>query len=331
MRMAYKVFVALMALVVLGAVVSVFVIGRSVTTPLPTTNTAPVVANTNQMPATNANVPSTPSSQPISNSPLLKHDIYITFSADPASFPAGTLVTKSGSVPDVLVCTATSAACNKGDLLIYFVDPLAAQPSSGVSMIKSTDGGKTWSDRQTITVSNKTNKGPVVDPSVVQLANGSLRLYFFAPDAPIAGSTDTSSHHVDSATSTDGLNFTVESGLRFSAQNLTDPEVVTNGTTWFMYYSLGLQSGVATSTDGLIFTKQGTLPTSLGGVPGAIVLPSGSVRAYGCTQTGIQTATSPDGIDFGSSTMALSGTQICDPSVQPLGDKYVMVYKHVEP
>jgi len=276
--------------------------------------------------------PTRPVPPPQTESPLLKHDVYITFSADPASFPVGTLVTKSGSVPDVLVCTVTTTTCNVGDLLIYFVDPLAKQPSAGVSMIKSTDGGKTWSARQTITLANKQNQGPVVDPSVMQLSDGRIRLYFFAPDGPLTGGpADTTLHNVDSAVSNDGIAFTVESGVRFSAQHLTDPEVITNGKEWFMYYSIGIQSGVATSTDGLSFTEQGTLPSTIGGVPGAIVLKDGSIRAYGCTPTGIASGTSTDGLTFSSVVTALSAKQICDPSVQPLGDQYVMVYKLVNP
>ncbi len=270
---------------------------------------------------------------------LLNHDVYLSFSSDPESFPAGTLVTESASVPDVLVCGSGSTACDPDELLIYFVDPLNTTNSmEGVSVMRSTDAGKNWSEREPISIAGKTNKGPAVDPSVIQLADGTLRMYYFGPDKPFngpgsSGNISETKNAVYSATSTDGTHFTQDDGVRFSALKLTDPEVVERNGLWLMYYSTGTQSGVASSSDGLTFVDEGVIETQTGGVPGAIVLEDGSVRVYGCSRDGILVSESADGLEPFSSVGSLFETKqqgTCDPAVDVMGDEYVLVYKKMD-
>lgn len=270
---------------------------------------------------------------------LLDHDVYISFSSDPASFPVGTLVTESASVPDVLVCVEGSVACEPNELLVYFVDPINTTNSmEGVSVMRSKDGGKTWSERTSISVAAKTNKGPAVDPSIVQLADGSIRMYYFGPDKPFAGpgssgNVSTTENAVYSATSTDGVHFVQDTGVRFSAMRLTDPEVVVRNDQWFLYYSVGTQSGVATSSDGLIFVDQGVIAAQTGGVPGAYVLEDGRVLLYGCTRDGILVSESADGQEPFSNVGGLFETKqpgACDPAVDSLNGEYVLIYKKVD-
>lgn len=284
--------------------------------------------------APTANAPAAPTPQNGTPGGDLKyHSAYISFSDDPASFDAGTLIAEEASVPDALVCTVDSEACDAGDILVYFVDvrSIAVYGSEHVGMIKSTDGGKTWSDRVTVTIADKPNEnGVAVDPSVVQLADGSIRLYYYGPEGRIEDpATAEQSHPVYSAVSENGVDFTADAGTRLSLMSLTDPDVVLLDGTWYMYYSLGLSSGVATSEDGLAFEDQGSIPEDIGGVPGAIALEDG-IRAYGCSRTGIQSAFAPDGLAFGDADVALARGGVCDPSPEPYGDGYLFVYKQID-
>ena len=292
-----------------------------------------------EQPAANAPTAGAPTAQPPQNgSPgvigdLAYHSAYISFSDDPASFDEGTLIAEEASVPDALVCTVDSEACDAGDILVYFVDvrSIGIYESEHIGMIRSTDGGKTWNDRVTITIADKPNPdGVAVDPSLVQLDDGRLRLYYYGPEGRIEDpATATQSHPVYSATSVNGIDFTVEDGARVSRLNLTDPEVVRFDGTWYMYYSLGQTSGVATSEDGLEFEDRGELSVDAGGVPGAIALADG-IRIYGCSRTGIQSAFSEGGITFDSPDVALSLGGVCDPSPEPYGDGYLFVYKQID-
>ncbi len=270
-----------------------------------------------------------------SNAELARHDTYITFSTNAATFTEGTRIATSASVPDVVICTQDSAACDTGDILVYFVNTASKTAmGSGVAMIRSPDDGKLWSDRVEIDVADRINKGPVVDPSIVQLDNGALRIYFYGPDAPLSQVTDRSTltSKIYSATSQDGVYFTLDEGVRLSRTGfMTDPEVIATQNGWLMYYSLGIETGVATSINGLDFTDLGEIDANFGGVPGAVALSDGTVRTYGCQQKGVMSAISQDGIrDFTIAQTALDGLSLCDPSVleYPAG-QYVMVYKKV--
>lgn len=284
--------------------------------------------------APTANAPTAPTPQNGTPGGDLKyHSAYISFSDDPASFDAGTLIAEEASVPDALVCTVDSEACDAGDILVYFVDvqALTTPGSEHIGMIRSTDDGKTWSDRETITIAGRPNEdGVAVDPSLVQLDDGRLRLYYYGPEGRIEDpATATQSHPVYSAVSEDGIAFASEDGTRVSRLNLTDPEVVRFDGLWYMYYSLGQTSGVATSEDGLEFEDHGELAVDGGGVPGAIALADG-IRIYGCSRTGIQSAFASDGLAFEDPTVALAFGGICDPSPEPYGDGYLFVYKQID-
>lgn len=260
--------------------------------------------------------------------------IYFVTTADPKVWPAGNLVEK-GSVPDLIRLSQDLGKFKKNDLLIYFVDFTKIQTagSETLSMVTSSDGGKTWSSKYTITVANKTNKGAPVDPSLVQLADGTLRMYFFGSEVTSGDPASAKgTHKVYSAASTDGVSFSAEPGVRFETEKLTDPEVINYKNQWYMYYSLGQKTGLAVSSDGLNFTEKPITGGEVGGVPGAVVLDNG-VRIYGCGREGLGSAFSPDGENFTIDqnnvfdSVAISGI-VCDPAIVILEDgTFAAVYK----
>ena len=265
---------------------------------------------------------------------LLRHHAYITFSSDGKTWKGGDLVRKSASVPDLIQLTKDAGEFKKGDLLVYFVDPtvMKGPGTEGLGILSSSDLGKSWTESGHIKLTGKSNKGGAVDPSVVQIEDGTLRLYYFGSEITQGDpAKQEGKHKVYSAKSTDGINFTVEERVRWEDNRLTDPEVIYFNNNWFMYYSTGAESKLATSTDGLNFTGIKITGGNVGGVPGALAV-DGGVRLFGCSK-GISTAFASDGINFKpeqTDILSIKGV-VCDPAAIKLSDgRYALLYKIVE-
>jgi len=272
----------------------------------------------------------------VSGNPLINHNTYITFSSGGKKWEQGSLIRKSASVPDLIQLTKNPPAgggkFKKGDLLVYFVDALTltGPGKEQLGIISSSDSGKTWVEQDTIRLNGKKNEGAAVDPSLVQLEDGSLRLYFFGSEITSGDpARQKGKHKVYSARSSDGINFTVEDGTRFEDNNLTDPEVIYFNDKWFMYYSVGSSSKLSTSADGLNFSAINITGGDVGGVPGALALDD-AVRLFGCAMEGLRTGFATDGINF-KLEQTLKEIKGCDPAaVKLLDGRYAMIYKVVE-
>lgn len=281
-----------------------------------------------------APTPTTPPNFENGVNPLANHDTYISFADVSTSFPEGTLVMEGASVPEVLVCpdNISTKICETNEILIYLIDAesLTSPGDEDIVLLRSTDGGKNWAEKQTITLEGKLNKGPAVDPSVVMLSDGTIRLYYFGPNGPLDPFSK-SANSVYSATSSDGVNFTVDEGIRLTAESLTDPDVTKWNERWYMAYSTGLTSGLAVSEDGLNFEDLGEVSENAGGVPG-LFADFEKLRIYGCGREGIASAYSSDGKSFTKDVTKVVDVPgaVCDPSISyssSLG--YVFVYKKV--
>ncbi|MBI2495257.1 MAG: hypothetical protein HYW10_01635, partial [Candidatus Omnitrophica bacterium] len=153
------------------------------------------------------------------------------------------------SVPEVVELAHTSAAGSAGTLLLYFVDFSNGHRagSEGLSMASSRDG-RDWTAQRPVRVVGKRHRGAAVDPSVVQLSDRRLRMYFFGSEVthgdPAAVSGD---HVIYSAVSDDGLTFTVEPGVRFQTPGITDPDVLLVGEALWMVLSRGQETLLARS------------------------------------------------------------------------------------
>ncbi len=267
-----------------------------------------------------------------SNSPEFDN-VYFVVSSNGKNWQPGNFVAKEASVPDIIQLEKDSGNFKRSDLLIYFVDfsNFNFPVMENLGLVVSQDNGKTWDNKTIVNLANKPNKGAAVDPSVVQLDDGRLRLYFFGSETTEGDPALVSGpHKVYSAISSDGINFTAETGARFQDNNLTDPEVIRYGNQWFMYYSVGTATKLAVSGDGLNFSAQTITDGDIGGVPGAVVF-DGSIRLFACGK-GITTATASDGINFTKEQDDIFDGKIqgivCDPSVIKMDNgEYSMVYK----
>jgi hypothetical protein len=167
-----------------------------------------------------------------------------------------------------------------------------------------------------------------------------IRLYYYGPSAVgVDPGTLTGPHCIYSASSSDGINFTEDPGVRFSYDTksnfgITDPDVVRlNDGSWLMFASLGedLVKAVSPTSFGT-FTSDNTFNWNRGGVPGSFNF-DGVIRTFVCYQGGIHMAVydqksgtlTDDGVALASPP---SGGIIADPSVIKVGDEYLMFYKY---
>lgn len=241
------------------------------------------------------------------------------------------------SVPEVVELTQAGAAGEAGALLLYFVDfsgeRLGPGPE-GLSMASSTDG-RDWTAQRPVRVVGKRNRGAAVDPSVVQLSNGRLRMYFFGSEATHGDPASVPGDHVIyGALSEDGLTFTVEPGVRFQAPRITDPDVLRVGEAWWMVLSRGQETLLARSADGLTFVEEPRLRLTLGGVPGAVELADGRVRIFASGRGAIVSAvvrgdlSAPPQAEPGARIERGRAMLVADPScVRRRDGSYYLIFK----
>lgn len=253
------------------------------------------------------------------------HDVHTAASVDGLRFSGGaTQILNHASVPDAIKLPS-------GQLVIYAVDG-AARSKSGVLVAVSDDQAKTWSAGSMQLSSSRA--GSVADPQITLSESGQLRLYYVVfPGPPTPGQLPTSVNKVYSATSTDGINFAEEQGVRFEYEQITDPDVVKIGGLWFMYAAQGPRQIYATSSDGSSFSYKG-ITRQRGAISKTVALSNGGFRQFYCAN-GISSSTTTDGItwvDEGVNLPAPAGQSICDPSPLQLdNNSWLMVYKLFSP
>jgi len=195
-----------------------------------------------------------------------------------------------GSVPDVF---------RRGNTLYVF-------STSGLMRVDMSSGATT-----SATVS--LNSGTYVDPSLAQLPDGRLILFFLpgipGQDPAQCGAGQTSCvREIKSAVEvagSDGTRFELDAGARISETITTgafsDPDIFFNGAEWVLYVSRGpsVHAYTSTSLQGS-YTFRGVVSNGAGGVPAGIQLTDGAIATYVHTSAGgstdIRRATSATGV-----------------------------------
>ncbi len=256
---------------------------------------------------------------------IQNHALFIAFSDDGDTWDVNEeTIAEEASVGNLMALTQDAGEYEAGDLLAYFVDAseMAKIGEERIGLISSTDNGKTWSERQKIVINDLPDTILTVDPTAVQLDDGSIRIFFF--DFSQVGGVaqedwdEDQDHVILSAISTDGETFDFE-GESFRRVNVTDPEVVKFGDMWFMYLAAMAEDGIAiaTSVDGQSFEDTGIV-INMEGIPGSLVVDD-EVQIFGCSRTGITRASSTDGTTFSEEEIALQ-VPACDPDPAILAD-----------
>lgn len=240
------------------------------------------------------------------------------------------------SVPDILELTNDSLAGRRTTLFLYFVDfsEIKGPGQEVISLSRSKDGFN-WSEKEKVIIQGKINKGACVDPSVIELPDRRIRMFFFGSEVtdgdPASGSGE---HKIYSAISKDGINFEVELGIRYQAPFITDPEVLFTGKEWLMFLSKGQEIILCRSLDGLNFTPDPDFTLEIGGVAGAVQLPDKKIRIFATGKSGITSAIfmpdiSPQPlIENGQRIPLGNALLVADPAcVRRLDGSYYLIFK----
>lgn len=256
------------------------------------------------------------------NSPLM-----ICTGSSPTSFGSPSVFQDSSGVPTVIRIGSASS-----DTLLcafqWFPSPMNSAYWDKIAVKFSYDGGATWTAPTSCVFNGLPpgNQRPF-DPGLIQLPNGQIRMYFSSSvNNPPAGGIDTYS-----AVSTDGINYTVESGVRFNHASFhaIDPTVgLFNSTYYYTSWTTNMSDGAhqATSADGLTFTTNVMLPYDGSHMWLGNYMNDGStLRFYGCG-SGLWMRSTTDGVTWSAYT-PMPGIMGADPTVtKNQAGTYILIY-----
>ena len=225
---------------------------------------------------------------------------------------------------------------NDGRIRLYYCN--AKGILSSVS-----EEGLTFTKEQGVRISPGTGfESYVCDPTIVNLQNGKMRLYYKGTNSQNPGQGQ-SIHKIYSAISSDGLTFQKE-GLRIDSEtngdngwaSVPDAIVLPDGKVRIYYVTASdMEHGIgsAISSDGLDFVKEPGLripdlvDPALVRIKDRYVLFAASIdERFAQVPKGIYYATSSDGLDFGEPIAVFQEEDVYDPSVLKIDDGTVRVF-----
>jgi hypothetical protein len=174
-------------------------------------------------------------------------------------------------------------------------------PLSPLGVLRSTDHGATWTSLGNACLNGSTIEA--VDPTAIAV-NGSIALYALDMATLTNDHSTTTERVIYRATTVDGVNFGTPQPAFTQYHDMVDPSIVRMPNGSFRMYVPVDQEGIisASSSDGLVFTREDGVRTSNGGMPGALLLPDNRVRLFLAGgnegQEGIYSMISSDGLNF---------------------------------
>lgn len=206
------------------------------------------------------------------------HAVVATETTDGVALTGATTILDHASVPD-------GVRGPDGDVLIYYVN--GAQGYVWIARL----AGASATPLGPLRLNGTDRAVGIVDPDVWRMPDGKVRIAYLAGFGPPSPKP----RAICIAESADGLSFTVLGAALevASGEMITDPSVIRlpDGS-WRMAVSLGQQTILARSSDGLRFTRYATV--NFGGVPELALAQDGTLRLYVC-KAGIESWRSHDG------------------------------------
>lgn len=214
--------------------------------------------------------------------------------------------------------------------------------SQGILSAISSDG-TTFAKERGVRISPGENSELIVcDPTIVDLPDGSIRMYYKGADSMDAGPGQ-SVHKIFSAVSSDGLTFQKE-GLRIDSEtsgdngwaSVPDAIMLPDGRVRLYYVSAaGMEHGIgsAISSDGLNFIKEPGLRVenlvdpALVKIGDRYLLFAASIdERFTKVPKGIYYLESSDGLNFGEPIAVFQEDDVYDPSVLKIDDQTIRVF-----
>ena len=237
------------------------------------------------------------------------------------------VITDQANVPDLLMAA-------DGTLYLYFSGWTVGTKQNAMGVAVSKDQAKTWTFYG-VEFSGSRTMEHSGDPDIVQLADGTFRMY---STSGLPGGGGTAIYYSEG---TDGIHFDTK-GIAFQADPpALDSNTYLVGSTWRMVTLSGqsMQSYDATSADGKTFVKASLTPYAIDGKPTVmsnVLSFDGGYRMYGFRRGDIRSFFSTDGISWKAETgirlsldeaTGLESEYVKDPAVIQLNDgTYLMVY-----
>lgn len=253
-----------------------------------------------------------------------KGQVKIATSADGLTFTGNTLLFDHAGVPHL--------ALTKTGQLIATIQYFSYDKESEFNIIAyatSDDSGANWTTLKPIVLSGIPKSGPPVDPTLVQLDDGSLRLYFtlHLDGQARAGLASAKAPTIAGPFAYEGVHLTLTDA------NLLDPAVVKLGSTWHYFTpkpGTTDKSLHGTSPDGTTFTWQPEITLSMQ-MLGSAVIVDGKIRFYGTGPGGVLSALSADGLAWTMDPGVRMAGGV-DPGVARLSNgQYIMLYTVLPP
>ncbi|MCL5407694.1 MAG: hypothetical protein M1429_04320 [Patescibacteria group bacterium] len=274
----------------------------------------PVTKNSDQPKVSSKNNPNGP----------YYHQIYAATSTDGLAWnKQNKLLFDHASVP--------GAVLKNNKIYLYFVD--ASGDEDQLSMVVSTDNGRTFGEREKVKVQD-TPTYAIVDPHP-ELVDGKIHLYYFSNPMTPDQKKEPEVFRIYSAISNDGINFDNPQMAFENPVLITDPDVFETSKDWRMFISEGTKLILTISTDGgITFKKDENFSWNKGGVCDTAKI-GDTFRTFYCGEGGIKSATGAENgkltTEDGVRLSADAGQIICDPSIIKLENgSYLMFYKTQE-
>lgn len=205
------------------------------------------------------------------------------------------------------------------------------------------DDGLSFTKEQGVRISPGAGFETVVcDPTIVDLPNGNIRMYYKGADSMNPGPGQ-SIHKIYSATSSDGLTFQKE-GLRIDSEtngdngwaSVPDAIILPDGRVRLFYVTAAeIEHGIgsAISSDGLNFAKEpgmrvgNLVDPALVKVKDKYLLFAASIdERFASLPKGIYYLESADGLNFAEPIAVFQGDNVYDPSVLKIDENTIRVF-----